>query len=311
MRWGLGKSQRVFVYLWEGFGRGIDKFVYMRQATLFNIDEVPTDVRRGAGGSNNPIVFHDYESYVAKFQNKEKTTDDTYTPPDVYDAVLHYVGTIYDMTGKEVLRPFYPGGDYRHAVYPDDGVVVDNPPFSIFTEICKFYSEAKIPFFLFGPGLTIFSALKYCSVVIIPKHITFSNGAKVQCNFATNLIGDTWVTTAVALGQALSKCKSQDNVKKLKKYSFPVNLVSVSDLQRISRGDEDFSIKKTDGIVCRNLDLFPKTTGLFGPHVLVNTQCGLATRCAVERASAAIPVELSPRERRIIEKLDAMNENKG
>ena len=139
----------------------------MRQATLFNIDEVPTAVRRSPkGGSGNPIVFHDYESYVAKFQNKEKTTDDTYTPPDVYDAVLHYVGTIYDMKGKEVLRPFYPGGDYRHAVYPDDGVVVDNPPFSIFTEICKFYSEAKIPFFLFGPGLTIFSALRYCSVVL-------------------------------------------------------------------------------------------------------------------------------------------------
>lgn len=283
----------------------------MQQATLFNIDEVPTAVRRGAGGSSNPIVFHDYESYVAKFQNKEKTTDDTYTPPDVYDAVLHYVGTIYDMTGKEVLRPFYPGGDYRHAVYPDDGVVIDNPPFSIFTEICKFYSEAKIPFFLFGPGLTIFSALRYCSVVVISRQITFSNGAKVKCNFATNLIGDTWATTAVALDQALSKCKSQDNVKRLTKYSFPVNLVSVSDLQRISRGDEDFSIKKTDGVICQNLDLFPKGTGLFGDRVLVNTQCGRASQRAVERAAAAIPIGLSKREQRIIEKLDAMNENKG
>lgn len=38
-------------------------------------------VRRPKGNSQNPIVFHDYESYVAKFQDKEKTTDDTYTPP--------------------------------------------------------------------------------------------------------------------------------------------------------------------------------------------------------------------------------------
>ena len=38
--------------------------------------------KRLKGGSQNPIVFHDYESYIAKFQEKEKTTDDTYTPPD-------------------------------------------------------------------------------------------------------------------------------------------------------------------------------------------------------------------------------------
>lgn len=107
------------------------------------------------------------------------------------------------------------------------------------------------------------------------------------------------------LDQALSKCKSQDNVKKLTKYSFPCELLSVSDFQTISRGNEDFSIKKTDGVICQNLDLFPKATGLFGDHILVNTKCGRAA----ERAAAAIPVELSKRERRIIEKLDAMNEN--
>ena len=38
-------------------------------------------VKRRKGGSQNPIVFHDYESFVAKFQDKEKTTDDCYTPP--------------------------------------------------------------------------------------------------------------------------------------------------------------------------------------------------------------------------------------
>jgi hypothetical protein len=26
------------------------------------------------------------------------------------------VGEVYDMTGKQVLRPFYPGGDYENAV---------------------------------------------------------------------------------------------------------------------------------------------------------------------------------------------------
>ena len=158
-----------------------------------------TKKQRLKGGSQNPIVFHDYESFVAKFQNKEKTTDDTYTPPEVYDAVLAYVRSIYPMEGKEILRPFYPGGDYEHAEYPEDGVVIDNPPFSMFTKICKFYSERRIPFFLFGPGLTIFSCLKYCSAVVVASQIRFHNGAVVKCNFATNLLGDVLVTISPEL----------------------------------------------------------------------------------------------------------------
>ena len=45
--------------------------------------------------------------------------------------------------------------------------------------------------------------------------------------------------------------------------------------------------------------------------VLVNTECGRAAQRAAQRATAAIPVDLSPRERRIIEKLDANNEKNG
>ena len=54
-----------------------------KQLSLFEDAEQISSVRvkKGKGGSQNPIVFHDYESYVAKFQHNEKTTDDTYTPP--------------------------------------------------------------------------------------------------------------------------------------------------------------------------------------------------------------------------------------
>lgn len=57
----------------------------MKQLELFpeNTPQRPSDqpnVR--CGGSQNPIVFHDYESNVAKFRDLPKTTDDTYTPPD-------------------------------------------------------------------------------------------------------------------------------------------------------------------------------------------------------------------------------------
>ena len=262
-----------------------------------------TKKQRLKGGSQNPIVFHDYESFVAKFQNKEKTTDDTYTPPDVYDAVLAYVRSIYPMEGKEILRPFYPGGDYEHAEYPDNGVVIDNPPFSMFTKICRFYSERKIPFFLFGPGLTIFSCLKYCSVVVVASQIEFSNGAKVRCNFATNLIGDVLVTIAPELSRAIAVCPSQTQKVGLPKYRYPKELLSVSDLQTMAKGDEAFSIRRGEAKLIRNLDLHPKKSGLFGDHLLIS-KAAAAKAAAVKAAAAnAIPILLSEREQTIVDGL--------
>lgn len=255
------------------------------------------------GGSQNPIVFHDYESYVAKFQNNEKTTDDTYTPPDIYDAVLSYVRSIYPMEGKEILRPFYPGGDYEHAEYPEDGVVIDNPPFSMFTKICKFYAERRIPFFIFGPGLTIFSCLKYCSVVVVAPQIEFSNGAKVKCNFATNLIGDTLVTISPKLSKAIAACPSQPQKVSLAKYQYPKESLSVSDLQTMAKGDLPFSVKRNEAVKVSNLDNYPKKGSLFGDHLLISEAA--AVRAAAVRAAAVniIPIELSERERAIIERL--------
>ena len=121
------------------------------QLSLFGDEDLMQKrVVRASGGSGNPIIFRDYESYIAKFADKEKTTDDTFTPPDVYDAVVKYVSSVYDMEGKVILRPFYPGGDYENAEYPENGVVIDNPPFSILSRIYDFYIERGIKFFLFA-----------------------------------------------------------------------------------------------------------------------------------------------------------------
>lgn len=264
-------------------------------------------IKRGKifkGGSKNPIVFHDYESYVAKFQDKEKTTDDTYTPKDIYEAVLDYVRSIYPMEGKEVLRPFYPGGDYERAEYPEDGVVIDNPPFSMFTKICKFYSENRIPFFIFGPGLTIFSCLRYCSAVIIASQMEFSNGAKVKCNFATNLIGDTLVTIAPELSEAIAACPSQNQKVNLPKYRYPKELLSVSDLQTMAKGNLPFSINRDEAVIIRNLDNHPKKGGLFGEHLLISEAAAAKAAAAKAAAAKAIPIELSEREKRIINNLN-------
>lgn len=92
------------------------------------------------GGSSNPIVFQDYDSFIAKFADNPISTDDCYMPKDVYEAVVEYVGTLTNMTDMVVLRPFYPKGDYENKDYPDNGVVIDNPPFSLFAKIVKFYT---------------------------------------------------------------------------------------------------------------------------------------------------------------------------
>lgn len=49
-----------------------------------------------------------YEEFVDKFRPK-KTTDDCYTPPHVYDAVLGWVAREYGVDPRDVVRPFWPG----------------------------------------------------------------------------------------------------------------------------------------------------------------------------------------------------------
>lgn len=266
------------------------------------------------GQSSNPIVFNDYESFIKKFAENPKTTDECWTPNDVYEAVLTYVRSIHDMTGKVVLRPFYPGGDYEHADYPSNGVVIDNPPFSIFLKIVKFYTDRGIPFFLFGPGLTISNACKYCTAVIIGGQLIFTNGAKIRCNFATNLLGDTLITTSVALTKLLSACPSQKpRSRALPKLVYPPEVLSVSDFQTLVGGDDDFSLQRNEAHLVHEVG----TRRVFGVHFITSTAQAVRAAQAVGAAQAvraaqaekkaqamAINVAFTPDEQRILSKLN-------
>ena len=252
---------------------------------------------KATGESANPIVFRDYESFVAKFQDKEKTTDDTYTPKDVYEAVVKYVGEIYDLTDKQILRPFYPGGDYKNAEYPDNGVVIDNPPFSIFTEITKFFAQRDIPFFLFGNGLTIFNVCGVCTAVVADTQIKFENKAVVKCNFASNLYPhDVIATTAIKLRKYIEDCPSQQkDTKELRKVVKPECVLSVSDMQTIANGDEDFA-------VCREESRIIKKFGgeaLFGNHLLISK-----AKAQAKAQAKALYLQPTQEEKIIIDKLN-------
>jgi hypothetical protein len=64
----------------------------------------------------------------------------------VFDAVLKYVHENCDLTGKTIIRPFYPGGDFEAIEYPENCAVVDNPPFSIISKIVRFYIANDVRF---------------------------------------------------------------------------------------------------------------------------------------------------------------------
>ena len=114
-------------------------------------------------------VVEDYDAFVAKFKkDAPKTTDDCYTPQPVYEAVLSWLGERVNLDGRSIVCPFYPGGDYKNEEYPENCVVVDNPPFSILAEIVRFYVAAGIPFFLFAPSLTLFICQDLPSRSMIP-----------------------------------------------------------------------------------------------------------------------------------------------
>lgn len=69
-----------------------------------------------------------YEEFVDKFKPK-LTTDDCYTPENVYETVKAWAIKEYEWGGRPIVRPFWPGGDYQKYEYPDGCVVIDNPPF--------------------------------------------------------------------------------------------------------------------------------------------------------------------------------------
>ncbi len=267
--------------------------------------------KQRSGKSSNPIIFNDYESFIAKFSaTTPKTTDDCYTPPDVYEAVVKYVGEIYNMCGKQILRPFFPDGDYEHDEYPDNGVVIDNPPFSIFSKIVRFYVAKDIPFFLFGPSLTIFQTGELSTAILVDCSITFHNGAKVPVSFVTNLMPDVIAVASPRLRKRIMGCPSQlPRTKALGTYTYPDNVVSVSTLRTISKGEEEFAIRRSEAQIISRLDAHT----LFGKHLLVSKAAAakVAAKVAAAKAAAKVaaakaatpPLTLSEREKAIVDSL--------
>ena len=129
----------------------------------------------------------EYDEFVDKFKPK-LTTDDCYTPANIYEAIRSWAVDRYQLAGAPIIRPFYPGADYTTTTYPDGCVVIDNPPFSILSQICRWYQEHGVRFFLFAPALSCFSiASGEMNYLPVGCDIMYENGASVSTSFVTNL----------------------------------------------------------------------------------------------------------------------------
>ena len=248
--------------------------------------------------------FEDYEGFVAKFKPK-KTTDDCYTPPAVYDAILEWVKSKQDLSGRPVVRPFCPGGDFEHYDYPDNCVVIDNPPFSILAKIRRFFCEKGIDYFLFAPHLTFFSATIPDTKIVAYSNITYENGANVRTSFVSNLsaFSETEIYIASTLYAAIDqaqKTEKENTKKSLPNFRYNDNTISAALLNPLfEAGADDISIPRNEALPISRLDSQSEAKKqIFGGGYLVSDR--IVERLKAERLKAATYFPLSDRERKII-----------
>ena len=236
-----------------------------------------------------------YNEFVDKFKPRH-TSDDTHTPANVYEAVLSWAERRYGLARADVVRPFYPGGDYANAEYSEDCVVLDNPPFSILSKIVRFYLTRKIRFFLFAPSLTSIGLARHygCAVLFTNSNITFDNGAVVLCAFVTNLENpDILAISEPELGDAIESAEKENRKigkKKITPLSLPDAVITGARMQYLASHHVPHTVRRSESVFIRYLDNYP--SGLYGGGFL------LSERAAAERA-AALKIELSLRERQL------------
>ena len=278
------------------------------------------DMERAAGGvdfSNFDAMSgegdEEYDAFVDKFKPK-KTTDDCYTPPEVYEVIKGWACERYGIDPAKVVRPFYPGGDYKRFDYSGGKVVVDNPPFSILAEIQRFYLENGVPFFLFCPSLTALSSaktLKQVCHLIVDCSIEYENGAVVKTSFVTSYKGGEVVAeTAPDLTKLVNDKVAElraENAATVPKYDYPVEVLTAAMMNKYAKYGIEFSVGVDDCEHVSALDAQREVgAGIYGGGLLLSERAA-AERAAAERAAAeraaATKWELSDREREIVKSM--------
>ena len=278
--------------------KSADKATWDMDKLKIELKGIELDMSPWFGSQDLSFATHDgaeplkdsaeYLEWLAKF-DEPKTTDDCYTPANVYEAVAEWVANEYGLDRSTFCRPFYPGGDYQSEDYTGR-VVVDNPPFSIMAEIIRFYTAQDVPFFLFASSLTLFSArgLEVCYMPV-GVTVTYDNGAAVNTSFVTNIDSTYRVRTAPSLYEAV-KAANDANLAETKadlpKYEYPDEIITSAIVARWCKYGVDFKVKPEDCVSISALDMQKeKGVGIFGGGFLLSERAA-AERAAAERAAA-------------------------
>ena len=254
----------------------------------------------------------EYDEFVGKFEQK-KTTDDCYTPSEVYNVVRNWAVERYGLQDKKLIRPFYPGGDFESEDYPEGCVVLDNPPFSIISKICAWYDEHGIKYFLFAPTLTLFSTNGGKeNYVVSAENVIYENGAVVNTSFVTNL-GDYKIEVVPELWRAMESANTNKKAGAAvrQKIEYPPNVCTAASMQKLTMAGISMQIRAESCAFVRKIDAQGTDESIFGGGFLlsdsVTAEKAAAEKAAAEKAAAekaaAKKMALSDRERKIVEGL--------
>ena len=257
-------------------------------------------------------MIETYAEFIARAAGAPpKTTDDCYTPDAIYDIVKDYALSERGFAGCKVIRPFWNGCDYQDREYPEGCVVIDNPPFSILTTVCKWFNERGIDYFLFAPALTAIG-LPAPSHVLAGATIIYDNGVVVRTSFVSSR--GAVIESCPVLYRRIKDYQDARRAKPVarnavkRKVVYPTELVTSATIMRLSRYGVEYSESR-----CARVEYLDNTrTRVFGAGYLVepsNIRRALADEEAAKAAKGTTEVveyvTLSERERELIRNLRA------
>lgn len=259
-------------------------------------------------------IDEDYKVFTEKFKPK-KTTDDCYTPQNIYEAIVRWCVKEYGIDTEKIVRPFYPGGDFERYEYPAGCVVLDNPPFSILSNIRTFYMHNGIKYFLFAPTLTCRNSTVSDCAVIAGTEIVYDNGAIVQTSFVTNLDTETAIRTAPDLRKIVENENEKNRKKRkrnLRKYGWPDYVVTAARCSWYASHSTEYRVLWDDCIFINKLDAM-KDKKIFGGGLLLNDKAAAEKAVAEKETSDKTAPEkwkLSEREMELVRLMGSRGERK-
>ena len=187
--------------------------------------------------------------------------------------------------------------------------MLDNPPFSIISEICEWYTERGIKFFMFAPTLTLLGiargTMKY---VACGAGVTYENGANVNTSFVTNL-GDKKIIASAELREIVEEV-NKENLRKLHKelpkYSYPDEVLTATMLCYMAAHGTSLEIEEKDTYFIRALDSQKESgKGLFGSGFLLSEKATSEKATSEKAAAEKAAAEKAAAEKAAAEKVDA------